>query len=99
MFQQVSNESSSFSSGKAEIKRSIAKRQVGLDPTGEIQSIPKGYAATLKGKQTKHGDSEAIWMGQKGKFSKYGRRTNSALLSFSVWGMMEDVETKDERKA
>lgn len=67
LFQQVSNESYSLSSGKAEIKRSIAKRQVGLNPTGETQSVPKGYAATLKGKQTKHGDSEAIWMGQKGK--------------------------------
>lgn len=31
---QVSNESSSFSSGKAEIKGSIAKRQVGLDFRG-----------------------------------------------------------------
>lgn len=34
LFQQVSSESCSFSSGKAEIKGSIAKRQVGLDFRG-----------------------------------------------------------------
>lgn len=67
LLQQVSNESYSFSGGKAEIKGSIAKKQVDLEPTGEIKSIPKGYSATLRGKQTKHGDCEAVWMGQKGK--------------------------------
>lgn len=49
-----------------------------LDPTGEIKSIPKGYLATLRGKQTSHGDCEAVWMGQKGKknfLSMAGRLT------------------------
>lgn len=50
----------SFSGGKGEIKGSIAKRQVDLDPTGEIKSIPKGNSATLRGKQTKHGDCETV---------------------------------------
>jgi len=78
LLQQVSNESYSFSGGKAEIKGSTAKRQVDLDPTGKIKSIPKGYSATLRRKQTKHRDCEAVWMGQKGKknfLSTAGRLT------------------------
>lgn len=67
-----------------------------LDPTGEIKSIPKGYSDTLKRKQTKHGDCDAIWTGQKGKknFLCYGRKTYSDLFSFSIWGMMKSMRQK-----
>jgi len=46
VLQQASNESHSFSDGKAEIKGSTAKRQVSLNPKGERKSISKGYSAT-----------------------------------------------------
>lgn len=84
LLQKVSNESYSFRGGKAEIKGSIAKRQVDLDPTGEIKSIPKAYSATLKGKQTKHGLCEAVWMGQKVKknFLSMARRLTMLCFHF-----------------
>lgn len=37
------------------------------------------------------------WDRKERKILKYGKKTNNALL-LQIWGMMEDVETKDERE-